>query len=185
MVLEDKKWKKFEDDIIKAGVMKYGTNKWSKISTLLQSKTSKQCKDRWKYMLSLKNEFNDIEIIKLLEAVKTFGNQWTAISKCFTDKSPQQCYEMYQSILKIAAKVQRGSQNNFEIISSRICSVLSRKDVPFPPENGIEIFSNKSIEYFNLEEDEKDMVNIARVRLQNLKSRKHLKSSKTFKNKKL
>lgn len=36
-----------QDEILKAAVMKYGLNQWSRISSLLVRKSSKQCKARW------------------------------------------------------------------------------------------------------------------------------------------
>ena len=35
-----------EDEILKAAVMKYGKNQWSRISSLLVRKSAKQCKVR-------------------------------------------------------------------------------------------------------------------------------------------
>ena len=40
-------WKNTEDEILKAAVMKYGMNQWSRIASLLHRKTAKQCKARW------------------------------------------------------------------------------------------------------------------------------------------
>lgn len=40
-------WKNTEDEILKAAVMKYGKNQWSRIASLLHRKTAKQCKARW------------------------------------------------------------------------------------------------------------------------------------------
>lgn len=40
-------WKNSEDEILKAAVMKYGLNQWSRISSLLVRKSAKQCKQRW------------------------------------------------------------------------------------------------------------------------------------------
>lgn len=39
-------WKNTEDEILKAAVMKYGKNQWSRISSLLVRKSAKQCKVR-------------------------------------------------------------------------------------------------------------------------------------------
>lgn len=39
-------WKNTEDEILKAAVMKYGLNQWSRISSLLVRKSAKQCKSR-------------------------------------------------------------------------------------------------------------------------------------------
>jgi pre-mRNA-splicing factor CDC5/CEF1 len=40
-------WKNTEDEILKAAVMKYGKNQWSRIASLLHRKSAKQCKARW------------------------------------------------------------------------------------------------------------------------------------------
>ena len=37
----------FQDEILKAAVMKYGKNQWSRIASLLHKKSGKQCKARW------------------------------------------------------------------------------------------------------------------------------------------
>ena len=37
-------WRLQEDEILKAAVMKYGKNQWSRISSLLVRKSAKQCK---------------------------------------------------------------------------------------------------------------------------------------------
>lgn len=39
-------WKNTEDEILKAAVMKYGLNQWSRVSSLLVRKSAKQCKVR-------------------------------------------------------------------------------------------------------------------------------------------
>lgn len=40
-------WKNSEDEILKAAVMKYGLNNWSRVASLLVRKSAKQCKSRW------------------------------------------------------------------------------------------------------------------------------------------
>jgi pre-mRNA-splicing factor CDC5/CEF1 len=40
-------WKNSEDEILKAAVMKYGLNNWSRVASLLVRKSTKQCKSRW------------------------------------------------------------------------------------------------------------------------------------------
>lgn len=39
-------WRNTEDEILKAAVMKYGKNQWSRIASLLYRKSAKQCKAR-------------------------------------------------------------------------------------------------------------------------------------------
>ena len=40
-------WKNSEDEILKAAVMKYGKQQWSRVASLLNRKSAKQCKARW------------------------------------------------------------------------------------------------------------------------------------------
>lgn len=40
-------WRNSEDEILKAAVMKYGLNNWSRVASLLVKKSAKQCKSRW------------------------------------------------------------------------------------------------------------------------------------------
>jgi hypothetical protein len=56
-------WKNSEDEILKAGIMKYGTKKWGSIASLLHKKTPKQCKERW-------NEWLDPAIKKVCMAFR-------------------------------------------------------------------------------------------------------------------
>ena len=40
-------WRNTEDEIMKAAVMKYGKNQWSRIASLLHRKSAKQCKVKY------------------------------------------------------------------------------------------------------------------------------------------
>jgi hypothetical protein len=37
----------FQDEILKAAVMKYGKNQWARVASLMNRKSAKQCKARW------------------------------------------------------------------------------------------------------------------------------------------
>ena len=52
-------WKNSEDEVLKAAVMKYGLNNWSRVSSLLVRKTAKQCKARW-YNITINKFFKMI-----------------------------------------------------------------------------------------------------------------------------
>lgn len=55
----------FQDEILKAAVMKYGKNQWSRIASLLHKKSGKQCKARW-------FEWLDPSIKKVIICFKNF-----------------------------------------------------------------------------------------------------------------
>uniref|UniRef100_A0A914KLF6 Uncharacterized protein n=1 Tax=Meloidogyne incognita TaxID=6306 RepID=A0A914KLF6_MELIC len=76
-------WKNTEDEILKAAVMKYGKNQWSRIASLLHRKSAKQCKARWYEWLDTrikKTEGSREEDEKLLHFAKIMPTQWRTIA---------------------------------------------------------------------------------------------------------
>ena len=68
-------WKNSEDEILKAAIIKYGFNQWSRISSLIPRKAAKQCKARWYEWLDpsiKKTEWTRDEEEKLLHLAKIF-----------------------------------------------------------------------------------------------------------------
>ncbi|WUR03708.1 cell division cycle 5-like protein (CDC5L) [Vairimorpha necatrix] len=92
---ENNLWKKSEDEILKMGVMKYGPNKWNKVSSLLK-RTPLECKERFENFLSLNNTWTEEEQEKLLEISRHLKPQWGLIGQIM-NKSEQACYEKYIS----------------------------------------------------------------------------------------
>merc|ERR1712014_265286 len=83
IMIKGGEWKTIEYEILKLSVMKYGTNQWSRISTLLCKKSEKQCKSRWNEWLNLsidKNHWSLEEDEKLIHLCKTFLFQWRTIA---------------------------------------------------------------------------------------------------------
>ena len=77
-------WKNSEDEILKAAVIKYGFNQWSRISSLIARKSAKQCKARWYEWLDpsiKKTEWTREEEEKLLHLAKIFPSQWRTIAQ--------------------------------------------------------------------------------------------------------
>ena len=89
-------WKNTEDEILKAAVMKYGKNQWSRISSLLVRKSAKQCKARWYEWLDpsiKKTEWTREEDEKLLHLAKRMPTQWRTIAP-IVGRTPAQCLEV-------------------------------------------------------------------------------------------
>lgn len=83
-ILNEKIWKRTEDEILKVAIMKYGLNQWSRISSLLVKKSAKQCKSRWYEQLDptiIKHSWTKEEDSNLLNFTKIFPSQWKTISK--------------------------------------------------------------------------------------------------------
>lgn len=136
-------WTETDDKILEAGIMKYGINKWSKVSSLLPSKSSSQCRFRWQQYVdpSLNNSAWDVEEDKrLVDTVKVFHPQWNLIGQAM-GRHGQQCYERYNSLVfgkidvfKYAEleKPKSGDGNEgdvLEMAKTRIMSCKNRKDI--------------------------------------------------------
>jgi len=94
-------WRNTEDEILKAAVMKYGLNQWSRIASLLHRKSSKQCKARWYDWLDpsiKKTEWSREEEEKLLHMAKLMPTQWRTIAPV-VGRTAAQCLEHYQYLI--------------------------------------------------------------------------------------
>ncbi|KAG0436798.1 Cell division cycle 5-like protein [Dictyocoela muelleri] len=93
------KWKKSEDHILEAGIMKYGIHKWHKISSLI-GRPPLECKKRWFEFLSpdARKEWDEHSISELMKLSKIFNNQWELVGKKL-GRSGQECYEKYGEII--------------------------------------------------------------------------------------
>lgn len=150
----DARWTRAEDEVLKAGVMKYGINKWSKVCSLLPSKTPGQCKQRWQEYVDpslSSSEWSASEDEKLIGAARTFHPQWGLIGEV-VGRSAQQCYERYneltfgkidvfkygelekpcderdEEILQMANARMAGSKSRKDLKRKRRQALLSRKE---------------------------------------------------------
>ena len=93
----------FKDEILKAAVMKYGKNQWSRIASLLHRKSAKQCKARWYEWLDpsiKKTEWSREEDEKLLHLAKLMPTQWRTIAP-IVGRTAAQCLERYEYLLLV------------------------------------------------------------------------------------
>ena len=105
-------WKNSEDEILKAAVMKYGLNNWARVASLLNRKTTKQCKARWYEWLDpavKKTEWTREEEEKLLHLAKLFPTQWRTIAqeesfRSFARAHPDLAAEFSGLLTKMLAK---------------------------------------------------------------------------------
>ena len=155
-------WKNIEDEILKAAVMKYGLNQWSRISSLLVRKSAKQCKARWYEWLDpsiRKTEWSREEEEKLLHLAKIFPTQWKTIAPII-GRTAAQCLEHYERLLEQAA----GKEQLPDEVDPRKLKPGEIDPVPEtrPPRPDPE----------DMDEDEKEMLQEARARLSNTKGKK-------------
>jgi len=95
---------------MKAAVMKYGKNQWSRIASLLHRKSAKQCKARWFEWLDpsiKKTEWAKDEDEKLLHLAKLMPTQWRTIAP-IVGRTAAQCLERYEALLDQAQRKEDG-----------------------------------------------------------------------------
>lgn len=118
----------FKDEILKAAVMKYGKNQWSRIASLLHRKSAKQCKARWYEWLDpsiKKTEWSREEDEKLLHLAKLMPTQWRTIAPII-GRTAAQSLERYEFLLDQAQKrVSKYSQNNSLKMDKILCGRVS------------------------------------------------------------
>eukprot|EP00298_Acanthocystis_sp_HF-20_P012865 c20098_g1_i1.p1 GENE.c20098_g1_i1~~c20098_g1_i1.p1 ORF type:complete len:785 (+),score=399.26 c20098_g1_i1:76-2430(+) len=157
-------WKNTEDEILKAAVMKYGKNQWSRISSLLVRKSAKQCKARWYEWLDptiRKVEWSREEEEKLLHLAKLMPAQWRTIAQAMNGRTSSQCMDHYEKLLN-AAQDKDGADDG--------------RDDPRRLRPG-EIDPNPETkparpDPIDMNDDEKEMLQEARARLANTKGKK-------------
>lgn len=126
-------WKNTEDEILKAAIMKYGKNQWSRIASLLHRKSAKQCKARWYEWLDpriKKTEWSREEDEKLLHLAKIMPTQWRTIAP-IVGRTAAQCLERYEYLLDEA---QRRAEGIEETDSLKEAKKLKPGDVDPTPE---------------------------------------------------
>eukprot|EP01137_Pigoraptor_chileana_P023732 Opistho-2@90526 len=155
-------WKNTEDEILKAAVMKYGKNQWSRIASLLHRKSAKQCKARWMEWLDpsiKKTEWSREEEEKLLHLAKLMPTQWRTIAPII-GRTAAQCLEHYERLLDQAQQKEEGgpSEDPRRLRPGEIDPQPETKPARPDP--------------VDMDEDEKEMLSEAKARLANTQGKK-------------
>ncbi|KCZ74721.1 hypothetical protein H311_04311, partial [Anncaliia algerae PRA109] len=143
------------DKIIKAAIMKYGLNNWSKVSSLLEGKSPDDCRNRWEIISPKNTKFTKEELINLLDTYKIFPNQWNIIAKCLKNKSAEQCHDAYNKIVN----------NDIDLIEIKDLNETDLKD-----KNILDNYSD--------DENKNEVIEFVTARLKNNKGRKEIKKDK-------
>lgn len=147
-------WSNLEDQIVKAAIQKYGTHQWSKIASLLQHKSARQCQIRWDEYLNPRLNFNDFtkqEDARLLNLARRLPNQWRTIADAM-GRTAQTCIDRYNQLLK--ADDEFGVSSSLQLEYPKAETLAARPD-------GIQ-----------LEDEEREMLAEARARLLNTQGKK-------------
>ncbi|XP_076054718.1 cell division cycle protein 21 [Oratosquilla oratoria] len=155
-------WRNTEDEILKAAVMKYGKNQWSRIASLLHRKSAKQCKARWFEWLDpsiKKTEWSREEEEKLLHLAKLMPTQWRTIAPVI-GRTAAQCLERYEYLLDQAQKNEDedGADDPRKLKPGEIDPNPETKPARPDPKD--------------MDEDELEMLSEARARLANTQGKK-------------
>lgn len=154
-------WKNTEDEILKAAVVKYGPNQWSRISSLIVRKSAKECKARWYEWLDpriKKTEWSREEEEKLLYLAKIFPSQWRTIAP-IVGRTPAQCIEHYERLLDQAQGKDEMDENDPRKLRPGEIDPNPETKPPRP-------------DPIDMDEDEKEMLQEARARLSNTRGKK-------------
>jgi len=157
-------WKNTEDEILKAAVMKYGKNQWSRIASLLSRKSAKQCKARWYEWLDpsiKKTEWTREEDEKLLHLAKIMPTQWRTIAP-IVGRTAAQCLERYEKLLDEAMRSEGQAPDEADDPRK-----LRPGEIDPNPE-----YKPARPDPVDMDEDEKEMLSEARARLANTRGKK-------------
>ena len=161
-------WRNSEDQLLTAFVMKYGTNDWSRISSVLRYKTPKQCRARWSEYLDprlKKHNWTSEEDIQLIENIRRFPQQWRTIGQSM-GRSAQQCLSRYEELLQNEWTSEKGENPDVDSPS------LFRAEASYP-------HTQPPIpDAIDLDADEEAMLAEGRARLANVQSRKDKRKHK-------
>lgn len=156
-------WRNTEDEILKAAVMKYGKNQWSRIASLLHRKSAKQCKARWFEWLDpsiKKTEWGREEDEKLLHLAKLMPTQWRTIAP-IVGRTAAQCLERYEILLDQAQKKEADGETMDDPRKLKPGEIDPNPETkPARPDP------------IDMDEDELEMLSEARARLANTQGKK-------------
>jgi len=129
-------WALCQDNLLRFSIKKYGTNNWSKISTLFSFKSKKNCYNRWKNWL-------DEKIKKSIWAKKEdkliffsfntiFSHQWSILSD-FLHRNRLQCIYRIKLLLYFRIKIDQNlifyKKKKFFTMKLRLLNSFGKKQV--------------------------------------------------------
>uniref|UniRef100_A0A1I7W7N2 Pre-mRNA-splicing factor CDC5/CEF1 n=1 Tax=Heterorhabditis bacteriophora TaxID=37862 RepID=A0A1I7W7N2_HETBA len=164
-IKEEKRiFQQHSDEILKAAIMKYGKNQWSRIASLLHRKSAKQCKARWFEWLDpgiKKTEWSREEDEKLLHLAKLMPTQWRTIAP-IVGRTAAQCLERYEHLLDEAQRKAEGLDDE-----ATEAKKLKPGEIDPTPET-----KPARPDPVDMDDDELEMLSEARARLANTQGKK-------------
>ena len=93
-------WTVEMDEQLTQAVAKFGEGHWSKIAELVDGRTGKQCRERWKNQISSevkKGDWTVEEDALIVTCVQELGTKWSEISKRFVGRTDNAIKNRYNS----------------------------------------------------------------------------------------
>lgn len=134
--IERHKFSKPEDERLTDLVYQYGTKKWRTIASLMEDRTPRQCRERWKYYLSLGENINvndnwsqeDDDL--LLSLYDKYGSRWSSMIGYFKNQTVVSLKNRYNKLQRKSRK-----QKNIEISNRRLGGEADQKEYCFSSQN--------------------------------------------------
>ena len=159
-------WTNAEDEVVKAGISKYGMNNWERVASLIDTHSAQECKDRWYQFLDPhinKGEWSRLEEEKLVELQELFPEQWALISSQIDRRTAWQCEQHYEALLQRMQSAGNGDVRQ----ALRPLEQLAEPEIrPARPDAA------------SIDDAEKDMLEAAVARLANKHGKKGLRSAR-------
>lgn len=95
-------WTTDEDETLSRLVREYGAKQWTVISTMMDHRTGKQCRERWRNHLDpgIRNDpFTAEEDALIVKRVAELGTKWAEIARSFRGRSDNSIKNRYYSRL--------------------------------------------------------------------------------------
>jgi len=89
--------------MLRSLIQEHGTKKWSLIASLIKSKSSKQCRRRWKNSVDMEAKattWTPSEDAQLVKFHRELGNKWTQISKRIGDRTDNAVKNRWHALCK-------------------------------------------------------------------------------------
>ena len=127
--IERHKFSKPEDERLTDLVFQYGTKKWRTISSLMEDRTPRQCRERWKYYLSLgeninvNDNWNQEDDDLLISLYEKYGSKWSSMIGYFKNQTVVSLKNRYNKLQRKSRK-----QHKMDLSSHSIRNDLKTND---------------------------------------------------------